>query len=269
MASATTNSSNSSAAAPAITVGGLEKHFPNGVAALRGVDLAIEPGSFVVILGPSGAGKSTLLRCINGLETPTAGAVTVRDLPVTQRNLRAIRTEVAMVFQSFNLVGRLNVMANVLCGRLGKRSTLGSLFYLMRPEDRAVAERALARVGLTDRAWERADRLSGGQQQRVGIARALAQEPAIMLADEPVASLDPATSEEILDLLREIQQRDRITLVVSLHQVDYAKQYAERIIGLNDGEVVYDGTVDGLTEDVLTAIYHRPGDGHETRVSDG
>jgi len=263
LASATNSSSNSAPAAPAIAIAGLEKHFPNGVAALRGVDLTIEPASFVVILGPSGAGKSTLLRCINGLETPSAGDVTVRGRPVVTRNLRSIRAEVAMVFQSFNLVGRLNVMANVLCGRLGKRSTLGSLFYLMRPEDRAVAERALARVDLTDRAWERADRLSGGQQQRVGIARALAQEPAIMLADEPVASLDPASSEEILDLLREIQQRDRITLVVSLHQVEFARRYAERIIGLNDGKIVYDGGVDDLTEEALEAIYRRSAGDHE------
>ncbi len=268
MALATNNSSNKAADAPAITIAGLEKRFANGVEALRGVDLTIEPGSFVAILGPSGAGKSTLLRCINGLETPSRGSVAVRGLAVEKGNLRAIRTEVAMVFQSFNLVGRLNVMANILCGRLGKRSTLGSLLYLMRPEDRTIAEHALARVGLTERAWERADRLSGGQQQRVGIARALAQEPVIMLADEPVASLDPATSEEILDLLREIQERDGITMVVSLHQVEYARRYADRVIGLNDGRIVYDGGVAGLTDDVLAAIYHRSGNDDEAGLSD-
>lgn len=256
MASATNKSSNNAAKA-AIAIKRLVKRFVNDVQALRGVDLEIEAGSFVVILGPSGAGKSTLLRCVNGLETPSAGEVTVHGRLVTKRNLRAIRTEVAMVFQHFNLVGRLNVMANVLCGRLGKRTTLGSLFYLLRREDRDIAEHALRRVGLVDKAWERADRLSGGQQQRVGIARALAQEPAIVLADEPVASLDPAISEEILDLLREIQRRDGITMVVSLHQVEFARRFAERVIGLNDGKIVFDGDVSALTDNVLTAIYGR------------
>jgi phosphonate transport system ATP-binding protein len=253
LASTTNNSSNN----PAIAINGLVKRFPNNVQAVRGVDLEIESGSFVVILGPSGAGKSTLLRCVNGLETPSAGEITVCGRRVTKGNLRAIRTEVAMVFQHFNLVGRLNVMANVLCGRLGKRTTLGSLFYLLRREDRTIAERALRRVGLVDKAWERADHLSGGQQQRVGIARALAQEPVIVLADEPVASLDPAISGEILNLLREIQRRDGITMVVSLHQVEFARRFAERVIGLNDGKIVFDGDVGDLTDDVLTAIYGR------------
>jgi phosphonate transport system ATP-binding protein len=247
---------------PAIEVAGLAKRFGNGVEALAGVDLVIEAGSFVVVLGPSGAGKSTLLRCINGLETPSAGGAIVEGQAVEKRSLRAIRSRVGMVFQRFNLVSRLNVMANVLCGRLGKRSTVASLFYLMRKDDLDVARRALDRVGLIDRAWDRADRLSGGQQQRVGIARALAQEPSIMLADEPVASLDPATSEEILDLLREIQKQG-ITMVVSLHQVEFARRYAERIIGLNDGRVVFDGAPDALSDDILDTIYGR----HDGRTS--
>ncbi len=252
----------SSSTEPAIEVAGLAKRFGNGVEALAGVDLVIEAGSFVVVLGPSGAGKSTLLRCINGLETPSAGGAIVEGRSVDKRSLRAIRTRVAMVFQRFNLVSRLNVMANVLCGRLGKRSTLASLFYLMRKDDIEVARRALDRVGLTDRAWDRADRLSGGQQQRVGIARALAQEPTIMLADEPVASLDPATSEEILDLLREIQKQG-ITMVVSLHQVEYARRYAERIVGLNDGRVVFDDAPEALSDEILETIYGR----HHGRTS--
>ncbi len=247
---------------PAIEVAGLAKRFGNGVEALAGVYLTIAAGSFVVVLGPSGAGKSTLLRCINGLETPSAGSAVVEGRPVDRRSLRSIRARVAMVFQRFNLVGRLNVMANVLCGRLGKRSTLASLFYLMRKEDMAVARRALDRVGLTDRAWDRADQLSGGQQQRVAIARALAQEPTIMLADEPVASLDPATSEEILDLLSEIQKQG-MTMVVSLHQVEYARRYAERIIGLNEGLVVFDGPPNALSDDILETIYGR----HNGRTS--
>ncbi|MDP7539619.1 MAG: phosphonate ABC transporter ATP-binding protein [Alphaproteobacteria bacterium] len=249
----------SSSTEPAIEIAGLAKRFANGVEALAGVDLVIEAGSFVVVLGPSGAGKSTLLRCINGLETPSAGGAVVEGRSVEKHSLRAIRSRVAMVFQRFNLVGRLNVMTNVLCGRLGKRSTLASLIYLMREDDLGVARRVLDRVGLTDRAWDRADRLSGGQQQRVGIARALAQEPSIMLADEPVASLDPAISEEILDLLSEIQKQG-ITMVVSLHQVDYARRYAERIIGLNDGRVVFDGTPEALSDVVLETIYGRQND---------
>ena len=251
-----TRSSSNDPPPPAIRIAGLRKRFANGIVALAGVELTIAAGSFVVILGPSGAGKSTLLRCINGLETPSAGSVAVEGRAVTRKSLRAIRRRVAMVFQRFNLVGRLSVMANVLCGRLGRRSTLASLVYLMRREDLAVAGEALARVGLDDRAWDRADRLSGGQQQRVGIARALAQEPAIMLADEPVASLDPATSVEILDLLHEIQ-RQGITMLMSLHQVEYARRYAERVIGLNDGRVVFDGAPAALTPAVLETIYGR------------
>jgi len=256
----------SSSTEPAIEVAGLAKRFGNGVVALAGVDLIIEAGSFVVVLGPSGAGKSTLLRCINGLETPSAGGAVVEGRAVDRHSLRAIRTRVAMVFQRFNLVSRLNVMANVLCGRLGKRSTLASLFYLMRKDDLDVARRALDRVGLIDRAWDRADRLSGGQQQRVGIARALAQEPTIMLADEPVASLDPATSEEILDLLSKIQKQG-MTMVVSLHQVEYARRYAERIIGLNDGSVVFDGPPEALSDAVLETIYGRQNG--RTSLADG
>ena len=222
---------------PAITIAGITKRFANGILALAEINLKVASGSFVVILGPSGAGKSTLLRCLNGLETPSAGGVKVGDKSVTRRSLRTIRQDVAMVFQRFNLVGRLNVMSNVLCGRLGKRSTLGSLIYLMRQEDMTIANAALARVGLLSRAWDRADTLSGGEQQRIGIARALAQKPKVLLADEPVASLDPATGEEIMALLREIQKEGALTLLMSLHQVDFARRYADRIIGSEMGKL--------------------------------
>jgi phosphonate transport system ATP-binding protein len=163
-----------------------------------------------------------------------------------------------MVFQQFNLVGRLSVVTNVLTGRLAQRSTLGSLFHVFRREDLEIAHAALARVGLVDKAWERADRLSGGQQQRVGAARALAQQPRLILADEPVASLDPVTAIEIMDLLQDINRRDGITLVVSLHQVDLVRRYAGRVLGLNTGRLVYDGPTGGLTEAVLRDIYQRP-----------
>lgn len=253
---------------PAITIAGITKRFTNGILALAKINLEVASGSFVVILGPSGAGKSTLLRCVNGLETPSAGGVRVGDKSVTRRSLRSIRQNVAMVFQRFNLVGRLNVMSNVLCGRLGKRSTLGSLIYFMRQEDMTIANAALARVGLLSRAWERADTLSGGEQQRIGIARALAQEPKVLLADEPVASLDPATGEEIMVLLREIQKEGALTLLISLHQVDFARRYADRIIGLRDGEIVFDGPPQDLDEIALQEIYGRPPSGDKILSKD-
>ena len=233
----------------------VSKQFSNGILALNKINLEVASGCFVVILGASGAGKSTLLRCLNGLETPNTGGVKIGEKTVTRRSLRKIRREVAMVFQKFNLIGRLNVMTNVLCGRLGKRSTLGSLIYLMRREDIVIADSALSRVGLISRAWERADTLSGGEQQRIGIARALAQEPKVLLADEPVASLDPATAEEIMVLLREIQKERALTLLVSLHQVDFARRYADRIIGLCKGSIVFDGPPKDLDEFALRKIY--------------
>jgi len=233
----------------------LEKQYENGVHALHHVNLDIEPGSFTVIIGPSGAGKSTLLRMINGLETPTAGRVEVSGRAVIASNYKEIRGEVGMIFQNYNLVGRLSVMTNALTGRLRLRSWIGSLFYLFRSEDMNMAYDALDRVGLVDRAWHRADRLSGGQQQRVGIARTLVQRPRILLADEPVASLDPVTGEGIMRLLREICDNDGITVIVNLHQVDMAKRFADRIIGLNAGELVFDGTPLELDKNSLNDIY--------------
>ena len=243
----------------AISIQSVTKRFPNGFEALKGIDTEIRSGSFTVVLGPSGAGKSTLLRLMNGLETPTTGAVRIGGETVEGHRLRHIRSRVAMVFQQFNLVDRLSVVTNVLTGRLAQRSWVGSVFYLFRTEDMAIAREALARVGLTDKAWSRADKLSGGQQQRVGIARALAQRPKVILADEPVASLDPVSSEEIMALLREICDRDGITVVVNLHQVDLARRFADRIIGMNSGRVVFDGTSAELSAQALRTIYQREG----------
>lgn len=241
----------------AISIQSVSKRFPNGCEALRGIDVEIRAGSFTVVLGPSGAGKSTLLRLMNGLENPTAGRVLIDGECVERRNLRRIRAKVAMVFQQFNLVDRLSVVTNVLTGRLAYRSWVGSVFYLFRREDMQIAREALSRVGLIDKAWSRADQLSGGQQQRVGIARALAQRPEIILADEPVASLDPVSSEEILGLLREICERDKIALVVNLHQLDLARRFADRIIGMNAGQIVFDGTPEQLTPSALNRIYRK------------
>jgi len=250
----------------AISIQSVTKRFPNGFEALKGIDAEITAGSFTVILGPSGAGKSTLLRLLNGLETPSRGSVRIAGEKLGKHNLRKTRSRVAMVFQQFNLVERLSVVTNVLTGRLAHRSWIGSVFYLFRSADMDVAREALVRVGLTDKAWSRADKLSGGQQQRVGIARALAQRPKVILADEPVASLDPVSSEEIMGLLREIRDRDGITVVVNLHQVDLAKRFADRIIGMNGGRVVFDGAPAELTPQALRTIYQREGVEHDSSL---
>ena len=249
----------------AIVIDKVIKTYPNGTSAIQNISLNIAPGKFTVILGPSGAGKSTLLRMMNGLETPSSGMVSVHDVPLTPRNLRRVRQKVGMVFQQFNLVGRLNVMTNVLTGRLGYRSWLGSVLHLFRKEDFDIAHEALARVGLTDKAWVRADQLSGGQQQRVGIARALAQKPSVILADEPVASLDPINSVEVLDLLKTICQTDGIAVVANLHQVEYTRQYADRVIGINAGQVVFDGPPHDLDDAMLETLYRRPNAHSEER----
>ncbi|MEM1180163.1 MAG: phosphonate ABC transporter ATP-binding protein [Acidobacteriota bacterium] len=230
--------------------------YPGGVEALKPVSTAFERGRFTVLLGRSGAGKSTLLRCLNDLTPPSTGEVTVEGLgslsnPATRREHRR-RT--GMIFQMHQLHGRYSALRNVLVGRLASFSTLRSLFPL--PEaDQVLALRCLDRVGLLHKALSRVDALSGGERQRVGIARALCQQPATMLADEPVASLDPSTARSVLGLLREICEADRLTAVVSLHQVDLARDYAERIIGLSAGEVVFDDTPSKLDDRALRRIY--------------
>ncbi|EIK94067.1 phosphate/phosphonate ABC transporter ATPase [Pseudomonas sp. M47T1] len=248
---------------PAFRLTNVSKRYANGHQALNNINLDIEAGSFVVILGPSGAGKSTLLRALNGLETVQQGEIVFDGVPVVPRNLRQVRSGVAMVFQQFNLVGRLSVMTNVLTGRLARRSWLGSVLHLFRREDVELAARLLARVGLTERAWQRADTLSGGQQQRVGIARALAQQPKVILADEPVASLDPIATDEVMVMLADINRQDGITVILNLHQVDLAKRFADRVIGVNAGCIVFDGPPCALDRQALTHIYHREGDTHE------
>ncbi|MBD2772707.1 phosphonate ABC transporter ATP-binding protein [Iningainema tapete] len=238
----------------------VSKRYENGFQALHPTTLTINSGEFTVILGPSGAGKSTLLRLINGLETPSSGQIFIADRQLTKENRRRLRAQIGMVFQQFNLVGRLNVMTNVLTGRLYHRSWWESLFYLFPKKDYELAHWALTRVNLTDKAWNRASRLSGGQQQRVAIARVLAQQPQVILADEPVASLDPVTTDEIMHLLQDICKSDGVTVVASLHQVGLAMQFAERIIGINQGQVVFDGTACELfhQQEILETIYRRP-----------
>jgi phosphonate transport system ATP-binding protein len=241
---------------PVVQTQGAAVVYPNGVHALSPCTLAIRPGEFVVLLGPSGAGKSSLLRLLNGLVVPTEGVVLTAEGRRLQGSkvLRAHRRQTAMVFQQHHLIGRASVLDNVLTGRLGYRAIWASLLPWSRAE-KLIALAAIERVGLLDRALQRADSLSGGQQQRVGIARALVQRPSLLLADEPVASLDPATSERLMSLLQAICRADRVATVVSLHQLDLALRYADRIVALRHGQVLFDGRADELNDSVVRAIY--------------
>lgn len=234
--------------------------YPDGVQALKDVSLTFEPGEFVVIVGLSGAGKSTLLRTINGLVRATAGSITVDGRQVTgasSGDLREIRSRIGMIFQTFNLVYRSTVLKNVLMGRLSKvplwRSTLG----LWPKAEVEVAMQALERVGIVEKAYVRASHLSGGQQQRVGIARALAQEPSVILADEPVASLDPVTSHMVMRDLQRINRELGITTLVNLHFLDLARAYGQRLVGLRDGRLVYDGDISDVDDARFREIYGR------------
>ncbi len=240
---------------------GVSKTFANGVQALKDIHLSIPDGQFIVIVGLSGAGKSTLLRSINRLVEPTAGQILFDGkniLTLGEADLRAWRTSVGMIFQSFNLVRRSSVLRNVLAGRLGHTGTLRSLLGLWDRGDIELAVRSLERVGIKEKTFARADQLSGGQQQRVAIARALCQQPRLILADEPVASLDPPTSHQIMRDLRIICREDHLTVLVNLHYVDMAKEYADRIVGMRAGEVVYDGPGGAdVPESTFEQIYGR------------
>ncbi|MBO9599571.1 MAG: phosphonate ABC transporter ATP-binding protein [Cohnella sp.] len=236
----------------------VSKTYPNGAYGLRGVDLAIGQGEFVVIVGLSGAGKSTLLRSINRLVEISAGEIAFEGRSITKAKgaaLRRVRRDIGMIFQSFNLVKRSTVIRNVLAGRVGYHGTLRTLLGLFPKADVELALEALKRVGISDKAYVRADQLSGGQQQRVAIARVLAQEAKVILADEPVASLDPITTRQVMNDLKRINQELGITTIVNLHDIDLAKQYATRIIGLHAGRVVFDGPVSEATNERFAEIY--------------
>jgi phosphonate transport system ATP-binding protein len=239
-----------------IEIRGLAKSY-GGHEALKNVDLTIRPGEFVVVLGPSGAGKSTLLRCINRLTEPSAGEIVVDGTPFASsaRDLRLLRRNVAMIFQQHNLVKRLSVLKNVLVGRMADLPPVLSCLQLFPRADVNIALHCLEQVGLLDKARNRADALSGGEQQRVGIARALAQQPKFMLADEPVASLDPKTSRVVLTYLKQSCKESNIAVLCNLHQIDYALEFGERIVGLSAGEVVYDGPPSGVSGDMIRRIY--------------
>ena len=238
-----------------ISIRQLTKHYgPNPV--LRGINLDIAAGEFVVVLGQSGAGKSTLLRCINRLVQADSGTLTVAGIDALAcRDISVLRRQAAMIFQHHNVAPRLSVLKNVLTGCLGSVSTLTSILQLFRREEVALAMQCLERVELAHKAHERTDTLSGGQMQRVGIARALAQRPKVILADEPVASLDPKTARLVLQYLRDATRELGITVLCNLHQVDYAREFGDRIVGLAHGKMVYDGDASSMTDADLQRIY--------------
>lgn len=244
---------------PILTIKDLKKVYKDGTEALKGISIQVNKGEFVSIIGSSGAGKSTLLRCINRLNDSTSGSIVFNGMDVTSakgKNLRAIRRQIGMVFQGFNLIMRSQTITNVLHGRLGYMSSFKGAFGLFSEEDTKKALALLARVGLKDQAYKRADELSGGQQQRVGVARALAQEPLLLLADEPIASLDPTSSEKVMGYMKQICEEDGITAIVNLHQVDFAKRFSSRIIGIKAGEVFFDGPPSELTDEVIEKLYN-------------
>ncbi|WP_134677251.1 MULTISPECIES: phosphonate ABC transporter ATP-binding protein [Pseudomonas] len=241
-----------------IKVRQLTKHYGDNPV-LCGIDLHVGAGEFVVVLGQSGAGKSTLLRCMNRLAQADGGELEVAGIDAMQvRDERDLHRQVAMIFQHHNVVRRLSVLKNVLSGRLGSVSTLTSVLQLFSNHDVELARECLRRVDLLHKAGARTDSLSGGQMQRVGIARALAQQPRVILADEPVASLDPKTARLVMQYLRDASRELGITVVCNLHQVDLAREFGDRIIGLAHGRLVYDGSADGLDEPVLQRIYPAP-----------
>jgi phosphonate transport system ATP-binding protein len=243
---------------PILQLKGITKTYPSGTRALSGISLDIQCGEFVVLIGLSGSGKSTLLRCINRLVDPTTGSVLFDGVDVTRARgaeLRRIRRRIGMIFQQFNLVRRASVFGNVLAGRLGSRPLWRTIALRPTREDVTLAFENLERVGIVDKAYARADALSGGQQQRVGIARALMQRPDLMLADEPVASLDPATSHSVMKYLEEINKKDGITVICSLHFLSLARRYGTRVVALKDGKVAFDGKPAEIDERRFKEIY--------------
>ena len=241
-----------------LKVENLTKVYPNGTVALKDVSFEVKDGEFLAVIGLSGSGKSTLLRCINRLIEPTAGRILWNGVDLTAlptEEMRKVRRQIGMVFQQFNLVKRSSVITNVLSGRLGYVTSSASLINYFSPDDQARALKNLDRMGLRDKAYLRADSLSGGQQQRVAIARALMQEPKLMLADEPVASLDPVLSHSILKYLEQLNKEDKITVLCSLHFLDLVHRYATQAIALKDGQLVFQGLPNQIDDAQFKTIF--------------
>ncbi len=236
----------------------VNKKYPNGVHALKDINLTINDGEFVAIIGLSGSGKSTLLRTINKMHSITSGELIVSEKSVSKlkgKELLAFRHKIGMVFQSFNLVNRSTVYDNVLVSRAYHLNIIKAAFKMYSVEDKKLALESIERVGLLDKAFTRVDNLSGGQKQRVALARTLAQKPEIILADEPVAALDPVTAKMIMDDFKRINDELGITVLINMHHVDLALNYADRVIAINDGNIVYDGPSKEVTEEILNMIY--------------
>ena len=238
-----------------LEINNLKKTFDNGSPALKGVDLKINKGEFVSILGPSGSGKTTLLRTINGLETSSGGEIYFNNKEVNNNNISEVQKKTGMIFQEFNLVNNLSAINNVLTGLLNSSNKFLSLFYLFSKKQKIEALRSLETVGLLEKSYSRSDELSGGQRQRVGIARAIIKKPLLLLADEPVASLDPKSSNLILSLLKKINQEFGTTILCNIHQVDLAKKYSDRVVGLIDGKIIFDEKSININEAYLKKIY--------------
>ena len=238
-----------------LEINNLKKTFENGSPALKGVDLKINKGEFVSILGPSGSGKTTLLRTINGLETSSSGEIYFDNKKVDHNNFLEVQRKTGMIFQEFNLVNNLSAINNVLTGLLNSSNKFLSLFYLFSKKQKIEALKSLETVGLLEKSHNRSDELSGGQRQRVGIARAIIKKPLLLLADEPVASLDPKSSNIILSLLKKINQEFGTTILCNLHQVDLAKKYSDRVVGLVDGKIIFNEKSNNINESYLKKIY--------------
>lgn len=238
----------------------VNKVYPNGLHALKNISLEINQGEFVAIIGLSGAGKSTLLRTINRMHDISEGSLTVNGQEVNDlsgKDLRKFRRKVGMVFQSFNLVTKTTVINNVLTSRVSDMPLWKSIIGLYSKEDKVIALEALDKVGILDKAYVRADQLSGGQQQRVALARTLAQKPEIILADEPVVALDPITAKQVMDDFKKINKELNMSVLINIHHVDLALKYADRVIGIKAGEIVYDGPSAEVDSEVLKQIYGR------------
>ena len=236
----------------------LKKIYPTGEEALKGITFDVNTNEFISVIGPSGGGKSTLLRCINRLIEPTSGSIVFEGIEMTHLNrkqLKLARRRIGMIFQEFNLIDRLPVIINVLCGRLGSTSLLRSLFRKFHKSDVEKAIELCERVGIKDHIYKRADELSGGQRQRVGVARALIQNPDILLVDEPISSLDMRIQHEVMDLIYSLCKEENVPALVSIHDVKLAVEYSNRILGLQDGVVVFEGTSDKLDKETLNRIY--------------
>ena len=238
-----------------LEINNLKKTFDNGTEALNGVNLKVKKGEFLSILGPSGSGKTTLLRSIKGLESIDNGKIFFENEKINKDNLPEIQKKTGMIFQEFNLVNNLSAINNVLTGLLNSSSKFLSMFYLFTKEQKLEALKALETVGLLNKAYERVDELSGGQRQRIGIARAIIKRPKLLLADEPVASLDPKAANLIMSLLKKINKEFKITIVCNLHQVELASKYSDRIVGLLEGEIMFDKTASNINKTAISEIY--------------